>query len=230
MNKFLKLLLIALVAAVLPGCGSEKSSSSTEKKLTAEEQAAADAAAKEAAANEVNPDFVNFFKLLEAKKLLAVEITGGSALPGTAAVPGHSSFPVGSKISFAAGSDLTKLSVFKITEPTVLNAIQAIGTTEVAIDTSFGDAQLAFFSLTVVKSGDVPSITVLTPPAYGKGLTGNPATANTAQNPTTQAERKFKLLLDSKLSGTDAALSGVATLQFTIENKTYSVPVKVSIA
>lgn len=235
MNKFLKLLLIALVAAVLPGCGSEKTNSSKTTTETAAEKAAREAAEKEAAADEVNPDFATFFKLLADKKPVVIEIDGPIGLPGkggiAAGAPLISSFPVGAKVTFAAGSDLTKVGSFKISDPAALNTFQAVGGgASVGANVDLAAAELAQFALTVVKNGNVPSVTVLTPNNYGKGLVNAaPAVATNAGFGDTQTQRQFKLNLVKKFTGTDSAQNGDAQLDFTIEGKTYSVPVKVAI-
>lgn len=229
MNKFLKLLLIALVAAVLPGCGSEKTNSSSSKQtaLTAEEQAAADAAAK---ADEVNPDFATFFKLLETSK--AVVVTLGAALPKPAAGDAAAGFESGSVITFVTAGDLKSVTSLKITNsPNAANAngVQALQAAATAAGDSLTSDQLKQFALTVVKSGDVPSVSIMTPNTYGKGIVNAGVNAANADNGTNQTQRKFTLKLINKLGGTDAAQNGDAQLDFTIEGKVYSVPVKVTI-
>lgn len=226
MNKFLKLLLMALITALLPGCGSDdkKSSGSTGG-------AASDEGDQGNAAVDENPAFATLFKLFSAdKKALVLELDGVALNGKTGAGSAQSGFGSTARITFKAGADETKVGEFIINDGGV-NDWQAVGTAaRVAAGTTLTADSLAGFAMALVKTGDVPTITVTTPTNYGKGTDNNAGTAGGASDVSTQAQRTFQIRLNAAPTGSETSQSAVVRLLFTIEGKTVEVPAKVSIS
>lgn len=212
MNKFLKLLLIALVAAVLPGCGSEKTNSSKTPTETAAEKAAREAAEKEAAADEVKPGLEDFFKtLLTDRKELTFTITSaglsGGYVPDAQGVAASAPTRLvgANPITIKVGSDGKSLEAFKVA---VLFQSLNLAAQAGAAGTSLTSDELKQVTFSADKKAG--TLTLVLPFSHAFGST-NDGNANTGiQNALQQAKRTFVFTIGSQ-TGTSGKFEAIVT-------------------
>jgi len=209
MNKFLKLLLIALVAALLPGCGSEKTNGTPPPPVNPNDGTTG-------AQGETK--FAAFDALWKIGKPMVATI-GSSPIQNLVAVNpaahANSGLESGSTITLASSaSDATKLSTWTLGNNAVAR-FQGIGAAAgVAQATSLDSTTLS--NKFVLAYDDVNGvISVKTSADYGIGSTGAAnAGANTdASYGPNQAPRQFIFTI-TKSDGTATSQSGTGTLNF----------------